>query len=107
MLHSTERKIYPAHKFKMPTIVGILTFISMINTTYERLKAGNFLKGDSNLNDKCLLSERALWTMNFDTRIIKIGWKMCKLWAFKEFNMADIQPPFWIFNLFSEFLSTA
>ena len=27
---------------KMPTIVGILTFISMINTTYERLKATNF-----------------------------------------------------------------
>ena len=27
---------------KMPTIVGILTFISMINTTYERLKAINF-----------------------------------------------------------------
>ena len=27
---------------KMPTIVGILTFISMITTTYERLKAGNF-----------------------------------------------------------------
>ena len=24
--------------FKMPTIVGILTFISMINTTSERLK---------------------------------------------------------------------
>ena len=28
---------------KMPTIVGILTFISMINTTSERLKARNFL----------------------------------------------------------------
>ena len=28
-------------KVKMPTIVGILTFISMINTT-ERLKARNF-----------------------------------------------------------------
>ena len=28
---------------KMPTIVGILTFISMINTTYERLKAILFL----------------------------------------------------------------
>ena len=28
---------------KMPTIVGILTFITMINTTYERLKARNFL----------------------------------------------------------------
>ena len=27
---------------KMPTIVGILTFISMMNTTYERLKAINF-----------------------------------------------------------------
>ena len=28
---------------KMPTIVGILTFISMINTASERLKARNFL----------------------------------------------------------------
>ena len=27
---------------KMPTIVGILTFISMISTTSERLKARNF-----------------------------------------------------------------
>ena len=27
---------------KMPTIVGILTFISMINTTSERLEARNF-----------------------------------------------------------------
>ena len=27
---------------KMPTIVGILTFISMINTTSERLKARKF-----------------------------------------------------------------
>ena len=27
---------------KMPTIVGISTFISMINTTSERLKAINF-----------------------------------------------------------------
>ena len=27
---------------KMPTIVGILTFISMINTLYEKLKARNF-----------------------------------------------------------------
>ena len=28
---------------KMPTIVGILTFISIINTTSERLKARNFI----------------------------------------------------------------
>ena len=27
---------------KMPTIIGILTFITMINTTYESLKARNF-----------------------------------------------------------------
>ena len=27
---------------KMPTIVGILTFISMINTTSERVRARNF-----------------------------------------------------------------
>ena len=27
---------------KMPTIVGILTFMSMISTTSERLKARNF-----------------------------------------------------------------
>ena len=27
---------------KMPTIIGILTFISLINTTPERLKARNF-----------------------------------------------------------------
>ena len=30
---------------KMPTIVGILTFISMINRTSKRLKARNFFVG--------------------------------------------------------------
>ena len=38
MLNSAEHKIYHAH-VKMPTIVGILTFISMINTTSARFKA--------------------------------------------------------------------
>ena len=47
-------------------------------------------KGGSNPIDKYILSERALWTMNSDTNTIKMGWKMGKLWAFKEFNMADI-----------------
>ena len=28
--------------------------------------------------------------MNFNTSIIKIGWKMGKLWAFMEFNMTNI-----------------
>ena len=44
------------------------------------------IKGDSNPNDKYVLSERALWTMIFDTSIIKIGWEMGKLWAFKKFQ---------------------
>ena len=38
MLNSTEHGIYHAHNVKMPTIVGILTFISTINTTPERFK---------------------------------------------------------------------
>ena len=29
--------------------------------------------------------------MNFDTSIIKISWKMGKLLAFKEFNMANFE----------------
>ena len=49
-----------------------------------------YVKGDSKPNDKYVLSERALWTMNLETSIIKIGWKMGMLWAFKEFNMANI-----------------
>ena len=48
------------------------------------------IKGDSNPNEKYVLSERALWTMNFDTSIIKIGLKIGKLWAFKVFNMVNI-----------------
>ena len=50
----------------------------------------NKIKGDSNPNNKYVLAERAQWTMNFDTSINKIGWKMGKLSAFKEFNMANI-----------------
>ena len=38
MLNSSEHKIYHAD-VKMPTILGILTFMSMINTTSEGLKA--------------------------------------------------------------------
>ena len=42
MLNSTEHEIYPfivLINVKMSTIVGILTFISRINTTSESLKA--------------------------------------------------------------------
>ena len=45
VLFKQNSKQKPSMKFvvlinvKMPTIVGILTFISMINTTYEGLKA--------------------------------------------------------------------
>ena len=38
-LNSSGYEIYPAHKCKMPTIVGILTFISRINTPSESLNA--------------------------------------------------------------------
>ena len=37
--------------------------------------------------------------MNFDTSIVEIGWKMGKVWAFKEFNIANILN----INKFSEF----
>ena len=33
IINSTEHEIFPAHNVKMPTIVGILTFISRISTT--------------------------------------------------------------------------
>ena len=44
MLNSAEHEIYPFQliNVKMLTIVGILKFISMINTTSERLKVRNF-----------------------------------------------------------------
>ena len=38
MLKPTEHEIYPAHD-KILTIVGILTFMSRINTTSESYKA--------------------------------------------------------------------
>ena len=38
-----ETKFILLINVKMPTIVSILTFISMINTTSERLKARNFI----------------------------------------------------------------
>ena len=44
MLESTEHVIYHAHYVKMPTIVGILIFITIIITTSESLKeTSNFI----------------------------------------------------------------
>ena len=43
VLNSTEHGIYHVIYVKTPTIVGILTFISVINTTTESLKARKFL----------------------------------------------------------------
>ena len=42
MLTQLSTKFILLINVKMPTIVGILTFISMMNTTSERLKARNF-----------------------------------------------------------------
>ena len=43
MINSAEHKFILLINDKMTTIVGILTFISMINTISERLKARNFI----------------------------------------------------------------
>ena len=44
MLISVEHEIYPAHhNIKMPTIVGILTCISRINTASESFKGRKIL----------------------------------------------------------------
>ena len=43
--------------------------------------------------------------MNFDTSIIKIGRKMGKLWAFKEFNMANISSHFEYLISFQNFFN--
>ena len=42
MLNSAVKKNIMLINVKMPTNVGILTYISMINTTCEGLKATNF-----------------------------------------------------------------
>ena len=41
MLSSTEHEMYHAHKCKMLTICGSLTFISMMNATSESLKGNS------------------------------------------------------------------
>ena len=42
-LNSAEHEIYPSHNIKMLMIVGILAFISMINTSSESLYFTAFL----------------------------------------------------------------
>ena len=42
MLNSTEHEFMMQINVKIPTIVGILTFISIIKTTSEKLKARNY-----------------------------------------------------------------
>ena len=45
MLNSTEHEIHHSDiNLKMATIVGILTFISMIKPTYESLKVNNIFQ---------------------------------------------------------------
>ena len=63
------------------------------------------LKGTATLMINIFLLERALWTMNFDTSIIKIGWKMGKLWAFKEFNMPTFSRHFEYLISFQNFFN--
>ena len=72
--------------FKTSLEVNIMTTLIKTLVTFTII----IFKEDSNPNDKYDLSERAPWTMNFNTSIINIGWKMGKLWAFQEINMANI-----------------
>ena len=43
MLKSAEHEINFAHNVTMTTIVGILTFIRMINTSFECIKLGKIV----------------------------------------------------------------
>ena len=43
MLNSAELEFYPAQHVKMPTIVGISTFISRINTASECFQHFSFM----------------------------------------------------------------
>ena len=43
MHNSIMHELYHAHNVKMPTIVDILTFVSMINTTSATLKQAKVL----------------------------------------------------------------
>ena len=71
----------------------VVTYLVNTELSQMLLPSSQFLhnryniKRDNNPNDKHALLERALLTTNFDTSIIKIGWKMGKLCAF---NMANI-----------------
>ena len=59
-------------KYFCPLKVNIVCFKENILSEVH-LNICSRLKGDSNPNDKYVLSERALLTMNFDTDIIEIG----------------------------------
>ena len=56
-------------------------------------RRGSVLKGTATLRIN-IFYKKELYNVHFDTSFIKIGGKMGKLWAFKEFNMADIESPF-------------
>ena len=49
-----------------------------------------FFKGTATLMISMFYKKELYKKMKFDTSIIKIGCKKGKLWAFKEFNMANI-----------------
>ena len=90
-LHSKEKTLDIAEGLDVVAEDGVsIKYLAHKNFRYSLIWIHLVIKGDSNPNDKYVLSVRALWTMNFDTSIIKIGWKMGKLWAFKEFNMTNI-----------------
>ena len=60
MFYQLSMKFIPLMNVKMPTIVGILTFISMINTISESLKARQILQGRVAQSVTCLATDACL-----------------------------------------------
>ena len=65
VLNSASTKFILLINVKMPTIVGILTFISMINITSERLKARNFICMYFSLYDQLKFHAQLSWAWTF------------------------------------------
>ena len=104
MLNSIEHEIIVLINVKMPTIVGILTFISMINTIPESLKARKFFilqhfsfyeelkelgsrRGEIGPAIEMHTDLKHVYMVNFiekNRNFICLVLKLCKLWVSKD-----------------------
>ena len=81
---------------KMPTIVGILTFISLINTTSERLKARNFfICRYFSFYEQLKFHAQLIWAW---TKFYNLGawWLIfAAIWEYGEGNRSSAQDSDW------------